>query len=105
MSTKKKKKRYKLLHHGTILQNLTKVMLHYFKKSSSSSFNALITSKHCKVVKKNFGSTEAAVRRCSSKQLFLKFRKFHRKTPVLETFRLATSQKVFIADVCSSIHL
>ena len=28
---------------------------------------------------------EAGVRRCSSEYVFLKFRKFHRKTPVLES--------------------
>ena len=30
-------------------------------------------------------SSEAVVRRCSVKKVFLKFKKFHRKTPVLES--------------------
>ena len=105
MSTKKKKKTVQAFtprnntsnfhkSHATLLQKILQQLL-----QCTHNIEALQS-----------GKKELRIDRSSRSQMFfktvvLKFRKFHRKTPVLETFRLATSQKVFIADVCSSIHL
>ena len=50
----------------------------------------------------NFGvMIEAVVRRCSSKKMFLKIRKFHRKTPVLESlFNQDAGFQVFSCKIC-----
>ena len=52
----------------------------FFQKGST-------TSLYCKdIILLHQRSSEAAVSRCFTKQGFLKFRKFHRKMPVLKSF-------------------